>query len=145
MLTDKLVDAQVLRLSLDSINEDMRKVDGLESIELGNNGLVSSFASPKEKIPRPIGGLRGELTQKRKTELFLTRLAFAIIGGIFLIAPMWLMVLHNTRATVLSTTSISVLLWAIAAAWKLEGGPLSVLSTTAAYAAVLVVFVGTNT
>lgn len=144
VLSERWIDAQVLKSLLDMIPPEKRKEDGLDALS-EKNGLVSSFAPPIEKGPEPIGGTRGERTQKQKTEDFLTRLAFSVIGGIFLVAPMWLMVLNNTKYTALVTTSVSVLLWGMATAWKLEGGPLAVLSTTAAYAAVLVVFVGTNT
>ena len=144
VISERWVDAQVFKSLLDRISPEKRKEDGLDEL-LEQNGVVTSFAPPREKGPNPIGGTRGEWAQKQKTEDFLTRLAFSVIGGIFLVVPMWLMVLYNAKYTAVITTSISVLLWAIATAWKAEGGPIAVLSATAAYAAVLVVFVGTNT
>jgi hypothetical protein len=53
------------------------------------------------------------------------------------------MVLHQTRVTILVTTSVCALAFGLVAAYVLEK-PFDVLSTTAAYAAVLVVFVGTS-
>jgi hypothetical protein len=107
-------------------------------------------------------------TQTRDNEFIeaRNRLAVAIIGGLALIIPMIIMTLHNSLATSLSTVCVAVLLFAfVLAAWpvayrhlpwvtrwkQLEGynisyilGAKEVLLITAAYAAVLVVFVGTS-
>lgn len=77
-------------------------------------------------------------------EKFLVRLSTAIIGGSFLIGPMWLMVLRPQVYTGLISTTAFVSVFGLLMTWLLDS-PRSVLSTTAAYAAVLVVFVGTNT
>ncbi|KAF5649463.1 uncharacterized protein FTJAE_900 [Fusarium tjaetaba] len=69
------------------------------------------------------------------------RLAVAAVGGIFLMAPMWLMVLHNTLYTALVSTTVFVTVFGLMAAVYLTS-LMDVMSTTAAYAAVLVVFVG---
>ena len=75
---------------------------------------------------------------------FVIRLGMAAIGGSFLIGPMWLMVLHNTRYTALISTTVYVLIFGVIMA-LVQKSLMDVLSITAAYAAVLVVFVGTNT
>lgn len=67
-----------------------------------------------------------------------------MVGGIFLIAPMWLMALHNTLYTSLIATTVCVALFGLLMASVLEK-PTDVMSSTAAYAAVLVVFVGLTT
>jgi hypothetical protein len=67
----------------------------------------------------------------------------AAIGGAFLIGPMLLMVLHKTLLTTLLTSSICVFAFGLLMAMFLEK-PFDVLSATAAYAAVLVVFIGTS-
>lgn len=72
------------------------------------------------------------------------RLGMAVLGGAFLIGPMWIMVLHNTLYTCLVSTTVFVAVFGIMMAYKLDDGK-DVLSSTAAYAAVLVVFVGVNT
>lgn len=62
-----------------------------------------------------------------------------------LISPMLLMVLHSDRTTSLATTSVATMLFALALA--ISGRDLAgkdVLGAVAAYAAVLVVFVGTS-
>jgi hypothetical protein len=59
---------------------------------------------------------------------------------------MLIMTLHATRLTNLLTTSIFVFVVAIALAWYMkEAESKDVIGATAAYAAVLVVFVGTST
>ena len=90
----------------------------------------------------------------------------AIVGGLSLIAPMLVMVLCKSLVANLVTVRLSVLIFAVAMAawpavfghlpwvrrWKAAGGDETdlqvgakeVLFVTAAYAAVLVVFVGTN-
>lgn len=73
------------------------------------------------------------------------RLWMGILGGLALIGPMLLMVLHKDLLTTLVTTSVATLLFAVALALlgtRLRGE--TVLASVAAYAAVLVVFVGTS-
>lgn len=53
------------------------------------------------------------------------------------------MVLHNTMWTGLISTSVFVVVFGVLVAWFLEDKE-KVLASTAAYAAVLVVFVGLN-
>jgi hypothetical protein len=133
--TDRVVDADVLRVLLDRIPEEKRRMEGLETV---------IFAPPLEKSEQPIGGTRTETTQREKTKNFLDRLVMSLVGGAFLVGPVWLMVLHNTHYTALITTSVLVFVCGVVTAWRLDD-PIAVLSTTAAYAAVLVVFVGSNT
>ncbi|KAM5347329.1 hypothetical protein ACJ41O_010334 [Fusarium nematophilum] len=78
------------------------------------------------------------------TKGFHQRLGVAAVGGVFLIAPMWLMVLHNTLYTGLASTTAFVVVFGLMAAVFLTS-LVEVMSSTAAYAAVLVVFVGLTT
>ena len=75
---------------------------------------------------------------------FRQRLAMAAVGAAFLIAPMWLMVLHNTLYTALVSTTVFVMVFGLVMALRLDK-LMDVMSATAAYAAVLVVFVGLTT
>jgi hypothetical protein len=76
---------------------------------------------------------------------FLSRLKMALFGGITLIAPMLIMRLHPTLLTELLTTSFFVLVVGIVLAWYMkDADKKDILGATAAYAAVLVVFVGTS-
>jgi len=68
----------------------------------------------------------------------------AVFGSAFLIGPMLIMVLYPSRTTSLVTTTVSVVLFAMLVAALLEDKN-DVLNATAAYTAVLVVFVGTST
>jgi hypothetical protein len=91
--------------------------------------------------PNPVGGTRDENFRQAWNRGFRQRLGVAAIGGIFLIGPMWLMVLHRTLYTALVSTTVCVTIFGLVMAWFLDGLK-DVLSSTAAYAAVLVVFVG---
>ncbi|KAJ5263957.1 hypothetical protein N7478_011562 [Penicillium angulare] len=90
---------------------------------------------------KPIGGTRDGNLRQAWIQGFRQRLGVAAVGGIFLIAPMWLMVLHRTLYTALISTSVFVSIFGLTMALFLDGLK-DVLSSTAAYSAVLVVFVG---
>jgi hypothetical protein len=92
----------------------------------------------------PIGGLRNENLKRSEWVRFRKRLEMAVMGAVFLLAPMWIMVLHRTRYTALASTTAFVAVFGLVMARFLER-EMDVLSSTAAYAAVLVVFVGLNT
>lgn len=84
------------------------------------------------------------MTRKQWTEEFLRRVVLSIIAGAFLVVPMWLMILLNSQRASLVITTVSVFLSGIGASYAMNS-LLDVVATTAAYAAVLVVFVGTST
>ncbi|KAL5328122.1 hypothetical protein ACEPPN_005830 [Leptodophora sp. 'Broadleaf-Isolate-01'] len=90
------------------------------------------------------GGSRYKRNKKEAFEQFLERVGMAVIGGAFLIGPMLVMVLVPGQNTSLITASVCVFAFGIVVSWFLEK-KFDVLSATAAYAAVLVVFVGTST
>lgn len=82
----------------------------------------------------------------RKRSLFILRLAIALFGGFTLVAPMLIMAWHPTRLTALLTTSLLLFAVAVALAWWMEDAQnKDIIAATAAYAAVLVVFVGAGT
>jgi len=82
--------------------------------------------------------------RKKSWQAQLERFRMSMIGGIALIAPMLLMALHNDRTTALATTSVSVLIFASMIAVLTPASPEVALGAVSAYAAVLVVFVGTT-
>jgi hypothetical protein len=92
----------------------------------------------------PIGGTRNENIKNSEWRNFRRRLEMAVFGGVFLLGPMWLMVLHRTKYTALGSTTAFVIVFG-AVMVKYLDKEMDVLSATAAYAAVLVVFVGLNT
>jgi hypothetical protein len=129
------LEAGILSNELSHIPENLRSAQdgGWDAIE---------FVRPERKDMFT----RGELSQEARLKAFFERLGMAIFGGIFLIGPMWLMVLKPDRYTVLISTSVFVLAFAIVMAVALvKDTMVTVFSATAAYAAVLVVFVGTTT
>ena len=70
----------------------------------------------------------------------------AVFGGATLIVPMLIMVLDQRRVTTLLTTSAFTLgIGLILAFWLEDASSKDIIAATAAYAAVLVVFVGSGT
>ncbi|AEO67519.1 uncharacterized protein THITE_2051711 [Thermothielavioides terrestris NRRL 8126] len=94
--------------------------------------------------PVPIGGTRDGNYWEAWFAGFRRRLGVAAVGAAFLIAPMWLMVLRRTLYTALVSTTVFVAVFGLLMALWLEKLT-EVMSATAAYAAVLVVFVGLTT
>lgn len=86
---------------------------------------------------------RTETIQTLEQGEYIKKVAMAVLGGSFLVGPMLVMVLHPGLVTSLVTTSVCVFAFGLGIARFLEK-PFDVLSGTAAYAAVLVVFVGTS-
>lgn len=97
-----------------------------------------------DEQPKPVGGRRYDNYQRNWIEGFERRVLAAVIGGIFLIGPMWLMVLHKKLYTALVSTTVFVCVFGLLMALLLDK-LMDVLSSTAAYAAALVVFVGLTT
>ena len=89
----------------------------------------------------PIGGTRNSSVKKTRAKAFWERLSIAAIGGFLLVGPMWLMMLHGDLYTRLITTTVCVAFLGALSSWLLDKSD-QVLMATAAYAAVLVVFVG---
>ena len=129
---ERRVDNEVMQTAMGTIavhEHDLKEVDATEKWDAKRN---------------PIGGTRKDTLRSTWWEQFYERVGMAALGGAFLIGPMWLMVLHNTLYTGLISTTAFVTAFGLIMAWFLEQN-MDVLSTTAAYAAVLVVFVGLNT
>lgn len=97
----------------------------------------------KNNVLRFGGGTRSSMNRKEMIEQFTRKVAMAMIGGLFLIVPMLIMVLHPGLVTSLVTTSACVFGFGLVMSVFLSA-PFEVLSGTAAYAAVLVVFIGTG-
>ena len=77
--------------------------------------------------------------------LCISRLLMALFGGIALIAPTIIMVKHQSINFSLVTTAIAILLFAVLLALgATDSTGKDVLAATAAYSAVLVVFIGTS-
>jgi hypothetical protein len=141
------IDTCLQRVKDPFIATSARKVDGLvlqNALRVANEPMDFLFPEPIEKSNEPISGTRRASFEKARLKAFVVRIALAIVGGGLLIGPMWLMVLHNTHYTALISTSVLVLIFGVIMAWVIDD-LMNVVSATAAYAAVLVVFVGANT
>jgi hypothetical protein len=81
----------------------------------------------------------------KHAQTFRKRFLIAASSGLALIAPMLIMTLHPTKLTSLLTTSLFVIVVALILARVMdEAQNKDIVAATAAYAAVLVVFVGTT-
>jgi hypothetical protein len=85
-----------------------------------------------------------ELNKKKTLQAQWDRFIMSIGGGLALIAPMLLMALQHSRTTALAATSGAVLLFAVIIAKFTTATPEVAVGAVAAYAAVLVVFVGST-
>lgn len=133
---ERWVDHKILQRAM----EPLRDYFVGESFELDDS--IGGWMGKEDSSP--IGGTRNENVKESEWKNFRRRLEMATIGGIFLLVPMWLMVLHRTKYTALISTTVFVAFFGLIMARFLDRD-MDVLSSTAAYAAVLVVFVGLNT
>lgn len=115
--------------------------NGLQSEKLRR--VASQHVWEKRDEFSTICGTRNENERMAQLNDFQRRLLAAAIGGVFLIGPMWVMVLVNSSLTSLLVTTFSVTFFGLVMASSLKDHK-DVTASTAAYAAVLVVFVGTN-
>jgi hypothetical protein len=77
--------------------------------------------------------------------VFQTRLIIAVSAGLTLIVPMLIMSLHPSKLTSLVTTSVFVVAVTVVLAYVMEDAQnKDIVAATVAYAALLVVFVGTG-
>lgn len=134
------IDNYVLNCNIDRILADDTSIKSANSI--------SPWEVIKPRDPsrsyEPICGTRSDNIARTWYHGFKERVLLAAVGGAFLIGPMWFMVLQGGQYTSLITTTSFVAGFGILMAYFLNEGK-DVLASTAAYAAVLVVFVGTST
>ena len=114
--------------------------------------LVPNHVLPAGPLPLPYDSEDPQLREMGRNEANkaayekkrLLRFAMAAVGGLLLIVPVIIMAkIPGTNAS-LVTTCFSMLVFAALITWLSDLGPNEILGTTAAYAAVLVVFVGTS-
>ena len=88
-----------------------------------------------------------EEKRKMQAEAFwrsVRRFGMAIAGGMALIIPVIIMTLCEGLTESLVTTSVATILFAVFVTWYSNANEGDIVGATAAYAAVLVVFVGTS-
>ena len=126
-----------------------RDLDRLvRSISQGNEVPPSEMLKFMEKTVGNLGfrelDRKGSEERSRK-RAFTQRIVMALFGGVAVIGPMLIMTLHPSRNTSLITVSLATFLFALLLAnIAKDSAGKDVLGVTAAYAAVLVVFVGTS-
>lgn len=87
---------------------------------------------------------RGRVERDRQ-RAYTLRFSMALFGGVALITPVLIMALHPGLKVDLITTSVATVIFALIIAFGArDTGGKDVLAATAAYTAVLVVFVGTS-
>lgn len=77
-----------------------------------------------------------------KIRMALRRFSFAVIGGLIIVMPMLILVSDTTTAKMQAVISTSIFLFALGVAVFSRTTPENLLVATAAYAAVLVTFIG---
>ena len=92
------------------------------------------------------GGYSDTIDGRRvERQQFFGRVWAALFGGVVIVGPMLIITLHGGLVTQLVTTSVFVLFIGLVLAWFMEdASQKDIVTATAAYAAVLVVFVGTT-
>jgi hypothetical protein len=150
-----------LKFLLERPSQDDRIADFLRNLQYINAQddlailLASTILQPeslkqeaKLKVPDYTGwnGYRHHQdTNRQRFDRFVRRLLTALFGGLALIGPMLIMRLHPTLLTQLLTASLFILVFGCVLAWFLENADETyIASASAAYAAVLVVFVGAS-
>jgi uncharacterized membrane protein YfcA len=94
-----------------------------------------------------LGAALTEMRKLRRVRQMLrpARLMAALLGSAALVVPMLIMAIHPSQTKSIVTSSCFILVFSVVAALVATGSPAEVLAMTAAYSAVLVVFVGVNT
>lgn len=118
--------------------------DGHNALRRVQNKIDEDYEWNKKRCILPEDSRSQRQREVERAEL-LQRLWMGVAGGLALIVPMLIMVLHRDLITTLLVASVSTLLFAGVLALRGQGlkGE-TVLSAVAAYAAVLVVFVGAS-
>jgi hypothetical protein len=114
----------------------------------GEKAVVTDASSTYPDIGpldfRWLDNKEGRMKQERQTQ-FHSRFSMALFGGVALIVPMLIMALHRHLSIALTTTAWATVIFAIGlTVLARDASGKDVLASTAAYTAVLVVFVGTS-
>ncbi|KAK5655838.1 hypothetical protein OQA88_5377 [Cercophora sp. LCS_1] len=125
--------------------ESHERIDPLRQTLMKN--LPSSIAfSHHEKQERKKEYMEGQKPKEVSGSVDrLVRFIVALAGGLFLVAPMLIMSINPSQLKSLLTVSSAVLFFALAVSLVVRVSNIETLVSTATYAAVLVVFVGTTT
>lgn len=113
-------------------------ITGIESDESLQEGAKDTSAKEREfyRLQRADRVVRRLGMRKR--------LLAAVFGGLSFIVPMLIMAIRPSQVKTLITSTVAVLLFSLGLAWQSAAKTETLLEATAAYAAVMVVFVGVN-
>lgn len=145
--TDYTTERELLR-DVAGIWRERTTEDGQEQLDKDMRQLTKENGSPDDPDYSEDPAFGNEkillMNFEEIREVYKGRVTMAMIGGLFIIGPMLVMVLHPGLVTSLVTTSVCVFLCGLAMSMVLFERPYDVIAGTAAYAAVLVVFIGTG-
>jgi hypothetical protein len=112
--------------------------------DLDRKAIQSAFRGHSVLKAATSSELYGHTRGKINLESLLLAFFTGIVGGLALLGPMLLMVLHKDLLTTLVTVSVAVIVFSAGMAYVMRRTGFKILTATAAYAAVLVVFVGAS-
>lgn len=95
-------------------------------------------------LGRSIGREREEAQRLVQMRMMSRRIVFAVLGGLIIIVPMFILEIGHTSLKALSVIMISILIFALGVAVCSHAEPEALLAATAAYAAVLVALIGNS-
>lgn len=109
-------------------------------------GSFDPFLAESGKIgPSTRGTTREKAERVRKRakdfHMALKRFLFAILGGLAIVVPVLIIALGAVPTKTIVTVAIAIFVFALTVAWASTASPENLLGATAAYAAVLMVFV----
>lgn len=130
----------------------MKSSRALERSILETTKLIPNHVLPAGPLPLPNDHANPQLRDTGRNEANraayqknrLLRFTMGGVGALLLVVPMLIMANIPGRTASLVTTCIALLIFSALIPLLTELGPNEILATTAAYAAVLVVFVGTS-
>lgn len=118
------------------------------SLEDINGVFVRNTHRTREKEPsrwtEVVYGRTRQMDRLARELEMRERFIAAFCGGLSLIGPMFIMAIKPSQIKTLVTSSVAVLIFSLGLAWRSSAKIETLLATTAAYAAVMVVFVGVN-
>ncbi|KAF4449364.1 lysyl oxidase-like protein 2 3 4 [Fusarium austroafricanum] len=152
MLEERRRDLEGLRKSSEKSETTMEATEDLGETSMKVKELMEEIDELRshlnEEFQEAVLSITSGITDANKAKerkALWSRLIMALVGGFALIGPMLIMVLHPTKLTSLLTTSIFTFAAAVClAVFMKDSEPKDVIGFTAAYAAVLVVFIGTG-
>ncbi|KAJ9138174.1 hypothetical protein NKR23_g8664 [Pleurostoma richardsiae] len=125
------------------LRKDIELAAAAVAVAPAGNGVPA--APPAQGLPEqltePIGGTRPDRLKSLLQRAFWLRVGESVVGGAFVIGPMWLLALKQDLIFQLGATTICVAGFGTILAWYSDA-PGQVFAATLAYAAILMVFVG---